>query len=65
MLSTLGPIHDVEDAAIFLKAHPVTIRRWVREGRLKARRSGQRLVFTDQDLSDFLQPAEYAQARDK
>lgn len=34
--------------------HPETIRRWIREGRLKARKIGMQHVIEEQDLSAFL-----------
>jgi excisionase family DNA binding protein len=48
---------DVAEAAHYLKANPNTIRVWVRAGRLRASRSGRKLVFTQEDLEEFLQPA--------
>jgi putative resolvase len=45
-----------EEAADFLRVNPQTIRRWVREGRLKALWSGRQLVFTEEGLKKFLEP---------
>jgi excisionase family DNA binding protein len=47
----------VDEAADFLRVNSQTIRRWVREGRLRALWSGRQLVFTEQELREFLQPA--------
>jgi excisionase family DNA binding protein len=47
----------VDEAADFLRVNSQTIRRWVREGRLRALWSGRQLVFNEQELREFLQPA--------
>lgn len=46
----------VGEAAQYLRAHPTTVRRWVREGRLPARQSGNHLLFTERDLNRFIRP---------
>jgi excisionase family DNA binding protein len=46
----------VDEAADFLRKHPQTIRRLVRERRLKALWSGNQLVFTEESLRAFLEP---------
>jgi excisionase family DNA binding protein len=50
-------LYTVEEAARFLRVNPPTVRRWVKEGKLRASWAGQRLVFTEGELKDFLQPA--------
>jgi excisionase family DNA binding protein len=47
-----------EEAASYLRVNAYTIRRWVREGRLKAHWSGRQYVFTEADLEQFLEPAD-------
>ena len=46
----------VEEAAEYLRVNPQTVRRWVREGKLKALWSGRQLVFTEKALGEFLEP---------
>ena len=46
----------VEEAAEYLRVNPQTVRRWVREGKLKALWSGRQLVFTEKALREFLEP---------
>jgi excisionase family DNA binding protein len=38
MVTTAGPLLDVHQAAVRLGCNPETVRRWIREGRLKAHR---------------------------
>jgi excisionase family DNA binding protein len=46
----------IGEAAKFLRAHPASVSRWVREGRLPAYKSGNFYVFTEQELRDFVKP---------
>lgn len=49
-------LYLVGEAADYLRVNPQTIQRWVREGRLKALWSGRRMVFTEGQLREFLEP---------
>ncbi len=44
---------DVRGAAALVGRHPETIRRWVRSGRLAARREGRRLLMARADLESL------------
>jgi excisionase family DNA binding protein len=45
----------IGEAAQYLRAQPASVRRWVRQGRLPARRSGNYFLFTKKDLRNFLE----------
>jgi len=47
----------VAEASEFLRVHPETIKRYIREGRIKAYFSGNRLVLKEKDVEAFLIPA--------
>ena len=47
--------YTVNRAAIVLKVHPLTIRRYIREGRLKAFRAGGNIRIALPDLKAFTQ----------
>ena len=47
----------VVEASEFLRVHPETIKRYTREGRIKAYFSGNRLVLKEKDVEAFLIPA--------
>jgi excisionase family DNA binding protein len=57
MLDALEALYDVTAVAQHFDVHPMSVRRWVREGRLPARRVGTKLRFTQADLEVFLRPA--------
>ncbi|MGQ9602125.1 MAG: helix-turn-helix domain-containing protein [Candidatus Bipolaricaulia bacterium] len=40
-----------------LKLHPQTLRRWIREGRLSAKRSGRRFRLRLEDIETTAQPS--------
>ncbi len=46
-------LFNVKQAAFILKVHPLTIRRYVKEGRLKAIRVGGNVRIKEKDLQDF------------
>ena len=45
----------VFEAANMLRVQPVTIRKWVYEGRLPCCRLSRRVVFRARDLDDFIE----------
>jgi excisionase family DNA binding protein len=49
----LNPLLTADEAATVAKVAPKTIRRWVSEGRLKARWAGRQLRIDRQDLETF------------
>jgi excisionase family DNA binding protein len=49
-------ILKVEEAAAYVRAHPQTVRRWAREGKLRGYYAGKQMVFKLEDLDQFLQP---------
>lgn len=46
-------LYTVYQVAKALKVHPITIRRYIREGKLKARRAGGNIRIASPDLSNF------------
>lgn len=48
----------VDEASSILRVNPQTVQRWVREGRLQAGWSGRQLVFTEDQLREFVKPTE-------
>jgi excisionase family DNA binding protein len=49
--------YTLEEAAQLLKLHPQTLRRWIREGKLPARRFGRQFRLRSDDLEHAAQPA--------
>ena len=49
--------YTLEEAARVLKLHPQTLRRWIREGKLPARRFGRQFRLRREDLEHVAQPA--------
>lgn len=49
--------YTLEEAARILKLHPQTLRRWIRQGRLPARRFGRQFRLRLEDLEEAAQPA--------
>jgi len=47
--------YTVNQAATVLKVHPLTIRRYIREGKLKAYRAGGNVRIAVNDLRNFAQ----------
>lgn len=46
----------VAEAASRLRVHPMTVRRHIKQGKLRAVRAGGRIRITQDDLDRFLQP---------
>lgn len=44
---------NVKQAAFILKVHPLTIRRYIKEGKLKAIRAGGNVRIKESSLADF------------
>ena len=49
--------YTLEEAASLLKLHPQTLRRWIREGKLPAKRFGKQFRLRSEDLERAAQPA--------
>jgi excisionase family DNA binding protein len=47
----------LDEAASILKLHPQTLRRWIRQGRLFARRVGKQFRLRREDIERAVQPA--------
>lgn len=50
--------YNVNQAAFIMKVHPLTIRRYIREGRLKAVRLGGNVRIRELDLQSFMRDFE-------
>ena len=50
--------YNVNQAAFIIKVHPLTIRRYIREGRLKAVRLGGNVRIREKDLQLFMRDFE-------
>ena len=46
-------LFNVNQAAYILKVHPLTIRRYIREGKLKAIKAGGNVRINEKDLQEF------------
>ncbi len=51
----MDEFYTVNQSAIILKVHPLTIRRYIKDGRLKAYRAGGNIRIRVLDLKDFAQ----------
>jgi len=49
--------YTLEEAAQMLKLHPQTLRRWIRSGKLSARRFGNQFRLRPEDIERAAQPA--------
>ncbi|MBI3577190.1 helix-turn-helix domain-containing protein [Candidatus Gottesmanbacteria bacterium] len=49
----MEPLFNVNQAAFILKVHPLTIRRYIKEGKLKAVRAGGNVRIKESELVDF------------
>lgn len=52
---TMEEFYTINQAAIVLKVHPLTIRRYIKEGRLKAYRVGGNIRISLNDIRSFTQ----------
>ena len=50
---TMDNLFNVNQAAFILKVHPLTIRRYIKEGRLKALKVGGAIRIKEKDLHEF------------
>lgn len=50
--------YNVNQAAFIMKVHPLTIRRYIREGRLKAVKLGGNVRIKEKDLQSFMRDFE-------
>ena len=48
--------YTLEEAANMLRLHPQTLRRWIREGKLPARRFGKQFRLRREDFESVAQP---------
>jgi excisionase family DNA binding protein len=48
--------YTIEEAATILKLHPQTLRRWIRQGKLPARRFGKQFRLRPEDFEHVAQP---------
>src|SRR5215208_3634614 len=53
---TAETYYTLEEAAGVLKLHPQTLRRWIREGKLPAKRFGKQFRLRREDLEQAAQP---------
>ena len=56
MPATKYQFYTVEQAAVLLRLHPETIRKFCRRHRIPFTRSGRRYLFTDANLEGYLKP---------
>jgi excisionase family DNA binding protein len=49
--------YTLEEAARMLKLHPQTLRRWIRQGKLPAKRFGSQFRLRPEDIERAAQPA--------
>ena len=52
------PLMTVAEAAELLKLHPQTLRRWIHQGKLSARRIGRQFRLPAHELETILQPSQ-------
>lgn len=51
----MDELYTINQVAILLKVHPLTVRRYIREGKLKAVRVGGNVRVALNDLREFMQ----------
>src|SRR5262249_3493954 len=59
---TTETYYTVEEAAKLLQLHPQTLRRWIREGKLPAKRDGKQVRLRWEDLERAVRPVRAAAA---
>lgn len=50
----ISRLYTVAEVAEVLRAHPKTVRRWIDEGKLVARRPGRKFLIPEQELKHFI-----------
>lgn len=50
---SIDNLFNVNQAAFILKVHPLTVRRYIKEGRLKALKVGGNVRIKESDLNNF------------
>ena len=53
---TMERYYTLEEVADILKLHPQTLRRWIRQGKLPARRFGKQFRLRREDFEQVAQP---------
>lgn len=51
----MDEFYTINQAAIALKVHPLTVRRYIKEGKLKAYKAGGNIRISTNDLRSFTQ----------
>ncbi len=51
----MDEFYTVAQAAVVLKVHPLTVRRYIKEGKLKASRAGGNVRINVSDIKNFVQ----------
>ena len=46
---------SLKEVAEYMKVHEVTVRRWVKENRIKSLRVGKLIRFREQDVEDWME----------
>jgi excisionase family DNA binding protein len=46
-------LYTTEEAAVYLRCHPKSIRRWKSSGRLKGRKAGSKTLYTQEELDEI------------
>jgi excisionase family DNA binding protein len=54
----VAPLITVAEAAKLLKLHPQTLRRWIHQGKLSARRIGRQFRLPADELQTILRPTQ-------
>ena len=44
------------EAAVFLKVHPDTVRRWTKENKINSVRIGNKILVSEDDVQSMIQP---------
>ncbi len=54
----MAQLRRVEEAATYLGVHYITVRRWIRQGRIPVVRFGTRVLIRQEALDQFIKQAE-------